>query len=162
MARHIACITFDFDAVSSFIASGLTTPTQMSRGEFGAVAVPRILALLKRFEVRATWFIPGHTIESYPTQCAAILGAGHEIGHHAIGFRRYSPRCLEEYEAWRWAIEEMERRGLNLTDRVRTRMLDSVRYAVRKAHKRGLQRLPVVIAQYLQNNHAPEAMWWRG
>jgi len=94
-----------------------------------------------------------------PMSAAVFL---HEIGHHAIGFRRYSPRCLEEYEAWRWAIEEMERRGLNLTDRVRTRMLDSVRYAVRKAHKRGLQRLPVVIAQYLQNNHAPEAMWWRG
>jgi len=96
MARHIACITFDFDAVSSFIASGLTTPTQMSRGEFGAVAVPRILALLKRFEVRATWFIPGHTIESYPTQCAAILGAGHEIGHH--GWTHRTPIAMSRDE----------------------------------------------------------------
>ena len=46
MARHIVCISFDFDAMSGFIARGLTSPTPISRGEFGPVAVPRILALL--------------------------------------------------------------------------------------------------------------------
>ena len=99
MPRHIACITFDFDAASSFIAGGLTTPTQISRGEFGAVAVPRILALLRRFEVRATWFIPGHTIESYPVQCAAILDAGHEIGHHGWTHRTPVTMSRDEEEA---------------------------------------------------------------
>ena len=29
-----------------------------------------------------TWFIPGHTIESYPGTCGAVVAAGHEIGHH--------------------------------------------------------------------------------
>ncbi len=54
----------------------------MSRGEFGPVAIPRILDLLKRFEVPATFFIPGHTLETYPAECSLIAQAGHEIGHH--------------------------------------------------------------------------------
>ena len=45
MAKHIVCLTFDFDAMSGFIARGMTSPTPVSRGEFGAdVATPRLLA----------------------------------------------------------------------------------------------------------------------
>jgi peptidoglycan/xylan/chitin deacetylase (PgdA/CDA1 family) len=82
MARHIVCLTFDFDAMSGFIARGMTTPTPISRGEFGVVASERILALLRRHEVPTTWFIPGHTIETYPAASAKVVEAGHEIGHH--------------------------------------------------------------------------------
>jgi peptidoglycan-N-acetylglucosamine deacetylase len=82
MARHIVCLTFDFDAMSGFIARGMTTPTPISRGEFGVVASERILALLRRHEIPTTWFIPGHTIETYPAACAKVVEAGHEIGHH--------------------------------------------------------------------------------
>jgi len=82
MARHIVCLTFDFDAMSGFIARGLTTPTPISRGEFGVVASERILALLRRYEIPTTWFIPGHTIETYPAASAKVVDAGHEIGHH--------------------------------------------------------------------------------
>jgi peptidoglycan/xylan/chitin deacetylase (PgdA/CDA1 family) len=82
MPRHLICITFDFDTMSGLIARGLTTATPVSRGEFGAAAVPRILALLRKYDVRATWFVPGFTLETYPAQCEAVLAAGHEIGHH--------------------------------------------------------------------------------
>src|SRR4051812_29610819 len=82
MPRHIACVTFDFDAMSGLMARGLTTPTFVSRGEFGAVAVPRILALLRKYGVRTTFYIPGFTIETYPAECEAIVEAGHEIAHH--------------------------------------------------------------------------------
>lgn len=82
MPRHLACVTFDFDAMSGLIARGLTTPTFISRGEFGAVAIPRILDLLRKYGVRSTFFIPGFTLETYPAQCAAIVEAGHEIAHH--------------------------------------------------------------------------------
>ncbi len=74
-----------------------------------------------------------------PMSAAVFL---HEIGHHAIGFNRYSPRCLEEYHAWAWSLREMERRGLTVTDRVRQRMADSLAYAVAKAQRRGLKRVP--------------------
>jgi peptidoglycan/xylan/chitin deacetylase (PgdA/CDA1 family) len=82
VARHLVCIGFDFDAISGFISRGLTTPTPISRGVFGPVAVPRILDLLRRYDVPATWFIPGHTLETYPRECSRIVEAGHEIGHH--------------------------------------------------------------------------------
>lgn len=82
MKRLIACISFDFDAMSGMVARGLTTPTPISRGEFGAVAVPRILALLERYGIRASFFIPGVVVGTYPSLCEQIAAAGHEIGNH--------------------------------------------------------------------------------
>jgi peptidoglycan/xylan/chitin deacetylase (PgdA/CDA1 family) len=92
MPRHIACLTFDFDAISGFIARGMTTPTPISRGEFGVVASARILELLRRYEIQATWFIPGHTLETYPEACRAVFEAGHEIAHH--GWTHVPPASL--------------------------------------------------------------------
>jgi len=99
MARHIVCLTFDFDALSGFIARGLTSPTPISRGEFGVVGAERIVALLQRHGIRATWFIPGHTIETYPDACRAVAETGHEIAHH--GWTHVPPANLtrEQEEA---------------------------------------------------------------
>jgi len=92
MARHIVTVGFDFDAMSGFIARGMTSPTPISRGEFGPVAVPRILALLAKYRIHASWFIPGHTLETYPMQCRQVADAGHEIGHH--GWTHQPPNDL--------------------------------------------------------------------
>jgi peptidoglycan/xylan/chitin deacetylase (PgdA/CDA1 family) len=83
MPRHIVCLTFDFDTQSGFMARGMTTPTPRSRGEFGAMASGRILGFLKERGIRATWFIPGFTIESWPRECAAVVEGGHEVAHHS-------------------------------------------------------------------------------
>ncbi len=72
----------------------------------------------------------------------------HEVGHHAIGFNRYKPRCLEEYHAWKWSLEAMELHGLNITDAVRRRMHESLWYAVAKARRRGLRELPPELLPY--------------
>ncbi|HEY8326113.1 MAG TPA: polysaccharide deacetylase [Ktedonobacterales bacterium] len=82
MPRHLVCLTFDFDALSLWIARGMTSPTPISQGEFGAVGAERILTLLAAHRIAATWFIPGHTIETYPALCERIHAAGHEIAHH--------------------------------------------------------------------------------
>ena len=82
MGEHLVCLTFDFDAMSGMIAKGLKTPTAISRGEFGAVAVDRILPLLAANAIPTTWFIPGTTIKTYPDQCRRIVDAGHEVGNH--------------------------------------------------------------------------------
>lgn len=99
MKRHIVCLTFDFDAISGFIARGMTSPTPISRGEFGVVASERILALLERHEIASTWFVPGHTLETYPEACRKVFAAGHEIGHH--GWTHVPPASLsrEQEEA---------------------------------------------------------------
>jgi len=100
MKRHIACITFDFDAISGWIARGMTSPSPISRGEFGPnVALPRILELLEKYGIATSWYIPGHTLETYPEQCRQVFAAGHEIGHH--GWTHRSPAALtaEQEEA---------------------------------------------------------------
>jgi len=99
MARHIVCLTFDFDVMSGWVARGMTTPTPISRGEFGIVGAGRILALLERYGIRASWFVPGVIIETYPEVCARVVEAGHEIGHH--GWSHVPPAALtrEQEEA---------------------------------------------------------------
>jgi len=82
MPDLLVCLTFDHDNASSMISRKLTSPTMISRGDFGIVAVPRILDLLHRHSLPTTWFIPGHTVESYPTCARAVADAGHEIGNH--------------------------------------------------------------------------------
>lgn len=96
MSTHLVCLTFDFDAVSSWILRGETTPTSLSRGEFGLVGAERVLALLERRGIRATWFVPGHTIDTFPDACARVHAAGHEIGHH--GYLHEPPATLTRAE----------------------------------------------------------------
>lgn len=79
----------------------------------------------------------------------------HEIGHHAIGFNVYKPRCLEEYHAWRWSLEQMEAHGLNITDAVRHRVAMSLWYAVQKAQRRGIRELPAELVPYIQRPVKP-------
>jgi peptidoglycan/xylan/chitin deacetylase (PgdA/CDA1 family) len=99
MARHIVCLTFDFDAMSGFVARGLTTPTPISRGEFGAVAAPRILDILALFGAPSTWFVPGVVIGTYPEVCARIVAAGCEIAHHGWTHRTPASLSREQEEA---------------------------------------------------------------
>jgi peptidoglycan/xylan/chitin deacetylase (PgdA/CDA1 family) len=84
---NTVCLTFDFDAMSVWLGGyPRVTPAMLSRGEFGArVGVPRILELLARYDIPATFFTPGHTAESFPEMMAAIVHTGHEVGHHGYG-----------------------------------------------------------------------------
>lgn len=78
------CLTFDFDAMSVWFGYAKTTPAMLSRGEYGAtVGVPRLLELLRRKNIKSTFFIPGHTIDSFPEPVYAILADGHEVAHHS-------------------------------------------------------------------------------
>jgi len=86
-----------------------------------------------------------------PMSAAVFL---HEIGHHAIGFKAFTPRCLEEYKAWEWSLNAMETHGLNVTDRVRIRMRESLEYALAKAKRRGLKQVPPELAAYFRESEA--------
>src|SRR5215467_13045753 len=97
--RHIVCLTFDFDTQSGFIARGMTTPTALSRGEFGLTGARRILGLLNAHGLRSTWFTPGFTIESHPRICEEVVAAGHEIGHHSWAHVPNATQTRAEEEA---------------------------------------------------------------
>jgi peptidoglycan-N-acetylglucosamine deacetylase len=99
MPRSIVCLTFDFDAISGWIARGMTSPGPISRGEFGPhVGVPRLLELLERHSIPTSWFIPGHTLETFPDACRRVADAGHEIGHHGWTHRPPAALTREEEE----------------------------------------------------------------
>ena len=57
----------------------------------GEVGSPRLLRLFERFGIKTTWFIPAHSIETFPEQMKAVAEAGHEIGITAIRTRTRSP-----------------------------------------------------------------------
>ncbi len=79
-------LTFDVDAEAGFLGDGgqyARRLTTLSEGRFGVTrGLPRILALLARHGIRGTFFVPGYTAELHSDAVAAILSAGHEIGHH--------------------------------------------------------------------------------
>lgn len=79
--RLSVCLTFDFDTHDAWLA-GATNPATVSRGEFGAVAVPRVLDLLARKDIKGSFYVPGYTATNYPWLVEQIHAAGHEIGHH--------------------------------------------------------------------------------
>ncbi len=87
-----------------------------------------------------------------PMSMAVFL---HEIGHHAIGFNVYRPRCLEEYHAWRWSLEAMAGNNLPITDSVRYRVARSLHYAVGKANRRGIREVPPELMPYLERPLKP-------
>ncbi len=98
MAKHYVCLTFDHDNASGAIARNMMSPTMISRGDFGIVATQRLLKLLADYDLKTTWFIPGHTIESYPSCTEAVFQAGHEIGHHGWTHRLPVTMSREEEE----------------------------------------------------------------
>lgn len=79
-------ISADFDAHSLWMGSlKRTSPSYLSRGEFGAmVGVPRLLSLFERHGVTATWCTPTHTMETFPDEFHRVVEAGHEVAAHGV------------------------------------------------------------------------------
>lgn len=81
-----ASFSFDVDAESAILHASPDSadrPGVMSHQSYGPlVGVPRILDILDRRAVRATFFVPGYTAERYPTVVRDIVAGGHEVAHH--------------------------------------------------------------------------------
>jgi peptidoglycan/xylan/chitin deacetylase (PgdA/CDA1 family) len=85
----------DVDAVAGWLGSygGEDSPDDISRGMFaGEVGVMRLLKLFKRHDMQTTWFMPGHSIETFPEQMKAVAEAGHEVGLH--GYSHENPIAM--------------------------------------------------------------------
>ena len=90
------------DAVAGWLGSygGEDSPCDISRGVFAAeVGVPRLLKLMHKYGIKSSWFIPGHSIETFPQQMQQVVEAGHEVGLH--GYSHENPTALsrEQEEA---------------------------------------------------------------
>jgi cytosine deaminase len=85
-ATAAAILSFDLDAEAVALTADPANATRlsvMSHQAYGPLTgVPRILRLLRRHELRATFYVPGYTAERYPEVVGKIADAGHEIAHH--------------------------------------------------------------------------------
>ncbi len=96
MPKEILCsFGVDVDAVAGWLGSygGEDSPDDISRGLFaGEVGVPRLLKLFAKYDLQTSWFVPGHSIETFPDQLRQVVDAGHEIGVH--GYSHENPIAM--------------------------------------------------------------------
>jgi peptidoglycan/xylan/chitin deacetylase (PgdA/CDA1 family) len=103
--RCAVCVSIDTDCWSimlrmravGLVGEGTYGPINFTRGEFGAtVGIPRIMEVLDKYDVSATWFTPGVIADTYPHVIKEIADRGHEIGHH--GYFHECPGSMNEKE----------------------------------------------------------------
>jgi peptidoglycan-N-acetylglucosamine deacetylase len=134
-------LTFDVDAESAILAmrpayaGRLSTMSHQAYGP--KVGVPRILELLERHRLRATFFIPGLTADRYPGVVEKIAAAGHEIGHH--GYSHVPFHSLSEARE----RHELER-GLATLERITGRLPRGFRAPWWELN----ERTPALLAEY--------------
>ena len=82
---HVAVgLSFDLDNETGTLRDGLTSPALLSQGEYGSRAgLPRVLTLLERHSIAASFFVPAVTAMLHPESMKAISKSGrHEVGLH--------------------------------------------------------------------------------
>ncbi len=88
-------IGIDVDCVAGWLGSygGEDSPADLSRGlSAGNEGIPRMLELLETEDVEGSWYIPGHSIETFRDNVQDVADAGHEIGVH--GYSHENPTDL--------------------------------------------------------------------
>lgn len=111
MAAVTVVLTFDLDAETLWLArdpESAGRPIWLSQGTYGArEGTPRILRLLERYDLPATFFVPGRVVELHPDAVTSVVEAGHPVEHHS-----YSHTWVDTLPPER-EREEMER-GLEI------------------------------------------------
>jgi len=82
-AQCAVALSFDSDHESNELRDGGKSIGRMSWGQYGnRVAIPRILSLLAKHDVKASFYVPAVIALLYPDEQRQVVGAGHEIGIH--------------------------------------------------------------------------------
>ncbi len=87
------------DAVAGWLGSygGEDSPDDISRGMFaGEVGSPRLLRLFEKYGLKTTWFVPGHSIETFPEQMSPTL----DFSVTVTGRSRNRSRGSERRKLW--------------------------------------------------------------
>ena len=114
--RMRICLSVDFDAVSGYLGTGhdpSNTLSDYSAGIFSAnVGVGRLLRLFKKHGIsdKLTWFVPGHSLETFPVQAQQIAESGAEIGLHGYSHEgAYAMTVQQEQDVLRKCIDLVKR-----------------------------------------------------
>ncbi|KAK5069968.1 hypothetical protein LTR64_007852 [Lithohypha guttulata] len=97
--RVLCSYGVDIDAVAGWLGSygGEDSTSDISRGLFaGTHGTRRLLKLFNKYNIKATWFIPGHSLETFPEECAMVRDQGHEIGLHGYSHENPADMSFEQ------------------------------------------------------------------
>ena len=82
-ARCAVALSFDSDHETNELREGGDSPGKLSQGQYGnRQGVPRIVEILKRHNVPASFYVPAVTAMLYPDEQRNLAAQGHEIGIH--------------------------------------------------------------------------------
>lgn len=83
-ARCAIALSFDADHETIELRFGGNSPGKMSQGQYGGRrGTPRILNILDRYGVPATFFMPAVSAKINPQEPVSVVAAGHELGIHS-------------------------------------------------------------------------------
>ena len=82
-ARCAVALSFDSDHETNELREGGESIGRLSQGQYGSrQGIPRILEILRRHSVPASFFVPAVSALLYPEEQRRIAGEGHEIALH--------------------------------------------------------------------------------
>ena len=95
------CYGVDIDAVAGWLGRPTRADSvcDISRGVWTAqVGIPNLFDLFKRYNIKTTCFIPGHSIETFPNECRRLVDEGHEIALHGYSHENVNAMTPEQEE----------------------------------------------------------------
>ncbi|WP_049914262.1 polysaccharide deacetylase family protein [Haloterrigena salina] len=92
-------IGVDADCVAGWLGSygGADSPADLSRGlAAGNEGIPRMLALFDEQDIETSWYVPGHTIDTFRDEIEAVAADGHELGVHGYSHENSTDLSREQ------------------------------------------------------------------
>lgn len=107
-------LSFDYDSNSALVRREPLDIVAQSRGRFAPnTAIPRILDLLDKHELKATFFTPGWTVDMFTDSCEEIVSMGHEMAAHGYLHERLAEISWEsERGVFQRSLESFEKIGV--------------------------------------------------
>lgn len=111
-ARCAVALSFDSDHETNELREAGESIGRLSQGQYGnRQGVPRILEILKRHDVKASFFVPAVTAMLYPDEQRRLAAEGHEVGIHGWIHERNSVLPLD-------AERDLMQRSADVLERV--------------------------------------------
>jgi peptidoglycan/xylan/chitin deacetylase (PgdA/CDA1 family) len=107
-------LSFDYDSNSALMWRAPLDIVAQSRGRFAPnVAIPRILDMLDRLEIKSTFFTPGWTVDQFTDSVEEIVSRGHELAAHGYLHERLAEISMEaEEQAFKRGLAAFEKVGV--------------------------------------------------
>jgi peptidoglycan/xylan/chitin deacetylase (PgdA/CDA1 family) len=156
--RSCVFLSFDYDASSAEMWKAPLDAVAQSKGRYAPkVAIPRILDMLDRLGIKATFFTPGWTADNHPDSVEAIISRGHEVAAHGYGHERITELSWEaEASVWEKSLAALERLG------VKPRGYRAPYWLVGDRSIAHMRRLGFSYSSNFMDDDMPYMLSWRG